>query len=177
VIWETEVSDDKVNKNLDTTIDSGLRTAQMVHDNLVLGGVSAFHYWWLMPSGTSGGNGALTANNTLLPRAWALGNWSKFVRPGFVRVAADPLSQEYVYSSAFLDAAGGRFVLVVINQAYFDVDQDFAITGGTVATLTPWLTATGQNLVAQATVPVTDGGVSVTLPMRSVTTFVGTVSP
>jgi len=177
VIWETEVSDDKVNKNLDTTIDSGLRTAQMVHDNLVLGGVSAFHYWWLMPSGTSGGNGALTANNTLLPRAWALGNWSKFVRPGFVRVAADPLSQEYVYSSAFLDAAGGRFVLVVINQAYFDVDQDFAITGGTVATLTPWLTATGQNLVAQATVPVTDGGFSVTLPMRSVTTFVGTVSP
>ena len=35
MLWETEVSDDKVNKTLDTTMDSGLRVAAMIHDNLV----------------------------------------------------------------------------------------------------------------------------------------------
>ena len=80
VLWQTEVSDDKIVKTLDSTIDSGLRVAAMIHDNLVQGNVSAWHYWWLMP-GTGDGNGALTANMTLLPRAYVLGNWSRFVRP------------------------------------------------------------------------------------------------
>ena len=109
MLWETEVSDDKVVKTLDMTIDSGLRVAAMIHENLVHGNVSAWHYWWLMP-GSGDGNGALTVNMTLLPRAYVLGNWSKFVRPGFVRVAATPLSQDYVYASAFHDPASGRIV-------------------------------------------------------------------
>lgn len=175
VLWETEVSDDKVNKNLDTTMDSGLRLAAMIHDNLVTGGVSAFHYWWLMPSG--GGNGALTANNALLPRAYAMGNWSRFVRPGFVRVSATAVSQGYVYVSAFVDPAGTRVVVVAINQLSDDLSQDFTIAGGTIAQVTPWVTATGKNLIAQSPVSVADGAFTYTLPGHSVTTFVGDVSP
>ena len=127
VLWETEVSDDKVNKNLDTTMDSGVRVAAMIHDNLVKGGVSAFHYWWLMPSG--GGNGALTANNALLPRAYVIGNWSRFVRPGFVRVDATPAPQDSVNLTAFVDPAGTRVVLVAINQLTNERDQDFVDRG------------------------------------------------
>jgi glucuronoarabinoxylan endo-1,4-beta-xylanase len=176
VLWETEVSDDVVNKNLDTTMDSGMRVAAMIHDNLVKGGVSAFHYWWLMP-GSGGGNGALTANNVLLPRAWVMGNWSRFVRPGFVRVDATPMSQGYVYVTAFVDPAGTRVVLVAVNQLSDDLSQAFTIAGGTVAQLRPWVTATGMNLAAQSPVSVADGAFTYTLPGHSVTTFVGDVTP
>lgn len=176
VLWQTEVSDDKIVKTLDSTIDSGLRVAAMIHENLVQGNVSAWHYWWLMP-GTGDGNGALTANMTLLPRAYALGNWSRFVRPGFVRVAATPESQQYLYLSAFHDPAGGRVVVVAVNQKYNDLQQDFTVAGGTVGEMTPWLTAEGKNLVGQGAVPVVDGKFTALLPARSVTTFVGTATP
>ena len=177
VLWQTEVSDDKQGQPVDQTIDSGLRVAAMIHDNLVNGNVSAWHYWWLMPAGGGGGNGALTANLTLLPRAYVLGNWSKFVRPGFVRVAATAESQQYVYSSAFHDPASGRVVVVAANQKSNDLQQDFVIAGGTVTALTPWLTAEGTNLQAQGAVSVVDGKFTAVLPARSVTTFVGTATP
>jgi glucuronoarabinoxylan endo-1,4-beta-xylanase len=178
VIWQTEVSDDKIVKTFDNTIESGLRVAQMIHDNLVQGNVSAWHYWWLMPrSDSGGGNGALAQNNALLPRAWALGNWSRFVRPGFVRVAVTPQPQNEVYLSAFVDPAAGRIVVVAINHGHGDQTQEVTVSGGTVGELTPWLTAAGMNLVARAAVPVADGAFSVTLPARSVTSLVGTFTP
>jgi glucuronoarabinoxylan endo-1,4-beta-xylanase len=177
VLWETEVSDDKMmNKTLDTTMDSGVRVAAMIHDNLVKGGVSAFHYWWLMP-GSGDGNGALTANNALLPRAYVIGNWSRFVRPGFVRVDATPAPQDSVNLTAFVDPAGTRVVLVAINKLTNERGQDFVIAGGNVAQFVPWVTATGQNLQAQSPVSVTGGAFTYALPGRSVTTFVGDVTP
>ena len=178
VLWQTEVSDDNGDgvDMLDRTIDSGLRVAAMIHDNLVYGNVSAWHYWWLMP-GSGDGNGALTANMTLLPRAYVLGNWSRFVRPGFVRVAATPLSQQYLHLSAFHHPASGRIVVVAVNQKYNDLQQEFTIAGGTVTTLTPWLTAEGKNLAEQSPVSVVDGKFTAVLSARSVTTFVGTATP
>ncbi len=176
MLWETEVSDDKIVKTFDGTIDSGLRVAQMIHDNLVLGNVSAWHYWWLMP-GTGDGNGALAQNMRFCHALWAIGNWSRFVRPGFVRVAVTPFAQEYLHLTAFHDPAGGRVVVVVINQKYNDLSQDFTVAGGTVTQLTPWLTAEGANLQAQGAVSVVEGKFTAVLPARSVTTFVGTTTP
>jgi glucuronoarabinoxylan endo-1,4-beta-xylanase len=146
----------------------------MIHDNLVSGGVNAFHYWWLMP-GSGDGNGALTANGALLPRAYVMGNWSRFVRPGFVRVSATPKSQDYVFVTAFADPAGTRVVIVAINQLPDGLSQDFTIAGGTVAQLTPWTTATGKNLQAGTPVGVSGGAFTYTLPGYSVTTLVGDV--
>ncbi|HXU06588.1 MAG TPA: glycoside hydrolase family 30 beta sandwich domain-containing protein [Polyangia bacterium] len=178
VLWETEVSDDMGNNNmvLDTTIESGVRVAKMIHDNMVKGGVSAFHYWWLMP-GSGGGNGALSANGALLPRAWAMGNWSRFVRPGFVRIAVTPQPQDYVNVSAFKDPAGTRVVVVAVNTLSNERSQDFTIAGGTVGQLVPWTTADGKNLVAQSPVGVVDGAFTYKLPGKSVTSFVGDVTP
>jgi glucuronoarabinoxylan endo-1,4-beta-xylanase len=130
-----------------------------------------------MPNGSSGGNGALAKDGSLLPRAWALGNWSRFVRPGFVRVAVTAQPQQMVYATAFADLANLRFVVVAINQGYTDVTQDFTIAGGTAAEVTPWVTSASQKLAAQAPLPIVDGKVAATLPSRSVTSFVGSFTP
>jgi glucuronoarabinoxylan endo-1,4-beta-xylanase len=177
VTWETEVSDGAPYDPNEAPIDSGLRTAAMIHDDLVQGGVSAWHYWWLMPQSGSG-NSALANDTTKLAlRAWVFGNWSRFVRPGFARVAVTPLPQTYVYVSAFADQASHRLVVVAINQGYADLPQDFTIAGGTATEVTPWVTSGTQQLAAQAAVPVAGGVFTATLPARSVTSFVATVTP
>jgi glucuronoarabinoxylan endo-1,4-beta-xylanase len=175
VIWQTEISDDDV-KVADAGIDSGLRVAAMMHDDLVSGGVSAWHYWWLVPGSDDNGGLVMKTTNMLATRAWVMGNWSRFVRPGFVRVAVTPLAQSYVHLSAFKNT-DGRMVVVAVNQGYANVAQDFTIAGGTVAQLTPWVTSATQKLAAQAAVQVADGAFSVMLPARSVTSLVGTFSP
>src|SRR5207237_3501624 len=98
-------------------------------------------------------NSALAASTTALAlRAWVCGNWSRFVRPGFARVAVTPLPQTYVYVSAFAEQTSGQLVVVAINQGYSDLAQDFTIAGGTATALTPWVTSASQQLAAQAAV-------------------------
>jgi glucuronoarabinoxylan endo-1,4-beta-xylanase len=179
VIWETEISDDHGSQTpFDGSIDSGLRVANMIHDNLVLGNVSAWHYWWLVPASAEGNAGLVRfQTTTLLPRAWVMGNWSRFVRPGFVRVAIPPAPQRFLSLSAFAELATGRFVIVAINQGYLDLAQDFTIAGGVATEVTPWVTSDSQQLAAQAAVTITDGAFTATLPARSVTSLVGTFMP
>jgi glucuronoarabinoxylan endo-1,4-beta-xylanase len=154
-----------------------LRVAALIHDDLVSGNVSAWHYWWLMPG--SDDNSALVMKSTqmLATRAWVLGNWSRFVRPGFMRVALTAEPQNSIYLSAFKNPDDGRVVVVAVNQGYGDTTQDFTIGGGAIAELTPWVTSASQKLAQQAPVAVADGALSVTLPPRSVTSFVGTFTP
>jgi glucuronoarabinoxylan endo-1,4-beta-xylanase len=178
VVWETEVSDPGTFSATEPPIDSAMRTAQLIHSDLADGSVSAWHYWWLMPDAPNKSYGALSQDATTLAlRAWALGNWSRFVRPGFVRVAATEAPQESVAVTAFTDAASGRLVVVAINQARYALDQDFTISGGTATEMTPWVTSATQKLEAQAPITVVDGAFSVTLPAQTVTSFVGTFTP
>jgi O-glycosyl hydrolase len=172
-VWQTEVSDP--NKTFDAGIGSGLAVATMIHDSLVSGQVSAWHYWWINPgSAANPDNSALTANNALTRRAYVLGNWSKFVRPGFVRVSATDAPQPDVLASAFTDPVSGRVVIVAVNLSATDKAQDVTIAGAGAGAgaATPWVTSAAFALAAQSDVAVTDGAFSTTLPAKSVTTFV-----
>jgi glucuronoarabinoxylan endo-1,4-beta-xylanase len=172
-VWETEVSDST--RAVDPGIDSGLKVARKIHDHLVTGEVNAWHYWWLKPRPDAApGNGALTSiDGQLTRRAYALGNWSRFVRPGFVRVDATPNPQAWVYVSAFTDPTSGRVVIVALNQNATDAEQVFSIPGTVLPAVIPWITSADLALAPAAPVPLTDAAFSFVLPNRSVTTFVG----
>ena len=114
---------------------------------------------------------------TLLPRAYVLGNWSRFVRPGFVRVAATPLSQEYLYLSAFHDPAGGRIVVVAVNQKYNDLSAGLHDRGRHGHAADALADRGGHEPAGAGRVSVVDGKFTAVLPARSVTTFVGTATP
>ena len=118
-------------------------------------------------------DGALIIGGQLARRGSVLGNWSRFVRPGFVRVQATVLPQLGVNVSAFADPATGRVVVVAINTTAAELVQTFALTGGAVSTTaTPWITSDDYALVAQEPIAVTDGTFSYALPAKSVTSFV-----
>lgn len=120
-----------------TGIDYGLYVAQVINADLTLANVSSWQ-WWLAvnPYNYSDGlvyindpSGAINVNNCKLDgivvqskQLWALGNYSRFIRPGMKRVEAaivgleDPLkAASSLMVSAFKDESTKTMVVVLVN--------------------------------------------------------------
>jgi glucuronoarabinoxylan endo-1,4-beta-xylanase len=186
--WETEVSGAAAgigpslcNGCWDPSIADALMWAQIVNDRVVVANANAWHYWVLISHGTSGvgDNAGLglelpgSTSVTIAKRAYMLGNYSKFVRPGFYRIDATATPQSGVSVSAFKNATSGALVIVVINQNSSNVSQSFTLNGATASSVTPWITSTGLNLAQQTDVSVSGGSFTYSLPGHSITSFVG----
>lgn len=135
--WQTEVSYDDNTGQL-----AALQTAREIQKHLVVGGVNAFHYWWL----TSDTSGALMQKGELLPQAYALGQYSKFIRPGYVRVDVPSAPKTGVSSSAYYDPESHRTVLVLVNENSDDVTLDLRVEGTAPLEVRPWVTNESESL-------------------------------
>lgn len=162
--WETEVSYDD-----QTGILAALETARNVHLHLTTGGVNAFHYWWLLAD--QNGKGGLLANDALLPQAYGLGHFSKFVRPGYVRLDVASAPATGLSTSAFTDPNSGRIVIVAVNENESASDLSLSFVGALPVALDPWLTTADVSLAEQAPVTVTNP-LDYSLPPQSITTLV-----
>jgi glucuronoarabinoxylan endo-1,4-beta-xylanase len=170
--WETEVSDFN---SFDATMYRGVYVAQQIHAWMTGSNLNAWNFWWLV--GLNGDNEGLIDNTSSVTSkaTYTIGNWAKFVRPGWSRIGATANPQSGVYITAFKAPTGGQFVVVAINQNGSGTSQTInGLTG--VTTLTPWVTSASLNLAAQSSVSVSSGSVTYTLPADSVTTFVGSVA-
>lgn len=123
----------------DLGMDIALYVARIIHYDLTVAGASAWHWWTAVSpydykdgliylddgrgNGLRGSNPALdaalrhdgTARDSKL--MWALGNFSRFVRPGMVRVGIAPpsgVTDPNLLMSAY--RGGDRTVVVVVNQ-------------------------------------------------------------
>lgn len=114
------------------------------------------------------------------PRMYTIGNFSKFIRPGFVRVDAPASPASGITASAYYGASYGRLVIVVINNGSSGTSMDFTIAGFQgAAGAVPWLTDGSHSLARQTPVTITNNSFSYQLPTKSVVTFVlgnGTVA-
>jgi glucuronoarabinoxylan endo-1,4-beta-xylanase len=168
--WETEVSDPVA--TADPGMDSALRIAIMMHAALTVAEVNVWQYWWLLP--VSDVNSALVLSGSLSRRGYAMGNFSRWVRPGWVRIGAQPDSpQSGVYVTAYRDPTATQLVIVAINENSAAAPQTFTLSGVPVVAVTPWVTDDNVALQASAPVPAL-GSFSYDLGPRSITTFVGT---
>jgi glucuronoarabinoxylan endo-1,4-beta-xylanase len=175
-IWETETA---TFDGFDPSIGNGLVIAQQVHDALVTGGATAWHYWNFLgrKSDNEGliGHDVLTdraqaSDPTLTKRLYTVGNFSKFVRPGFIRIDAGPAPSD-VLISAYIDPASGSPVIVAINNGS-DATVGVFFNGKARGSVTPWVTSAASDLAPQPSVPVSGNRVEVTLSAQSVTTLV-----
>ncbi len=163
-VWETEIAYDK---NSGTSITSGLDVARGVYAAVTSGGVNGWVYWWtpaLMKDGSA----------TNPPkRPYALGNFSKFVRPGYVRVGISgvPAGVQIV---PFVSPTNGALAVVALNSGTSPVNVSFFVSGtGWPSAVTPHVTSASSNLAAGATISASKGRFSSTLAAQSITTFVG----
>ena len=186
--WETEVYDQGDLAAPDAgpeagaaaELASGLWVATTMNSALVTGGVNAWHYWWLY-NYYGNNEGLFNLPGQPTKRLYAMGNYSRFVRPGFYRVTATQLPADNVYVSAFYDPPSSTIVVVAANTSEAGdggpgtVPMTFLFSGFSTGSWTSWVTSATLNLEPGDPIPTT-GPVTYTLQPQSVTTLQGLVT-
>jgi O-glycosyl hydrolase len=146
----------------DTSITDALIVARLVHMDLVVAQMSAFLYWWAWGSG----NGVLAlVNGTQPKRLYALGQYSRFIRPDWIRVDAVANPATNVYLSAFKNPAGDQIAVVAINAGTSQVPLALTIDSGRFGALTSYRTSASENLTS---VDAVAAGATVTVALAEV---------
>ncbi len=172
-VWQTEMSGVKwwPEQGPTSDINNGVAVAGWIHSALVDGQASAWLWWWYQASGTDDNEGLLLKSGTDTKRHYTLGNFSKFIRPGYMRVDITGTVPSGVLLSAY--TGSGTVVVVAINKSTGSVTVPISIAGGTApASCTPWVTSASANLTSGTAVAVSGGSFSAVLPSATVTSFV-----
>ncbi|MFW5743690.1 MAG: glycoside hydrolase family 30 protein [Spirochaetota bacterium] len=158
----------------DLGIDPALVVANVVHHDLVHMDAAAWQ-WWLGVSGGDYKDGLvyldLDEQRVLASKMlWALGHWSRFLRPGSVRVglsatAGEGLDTGDLLASAYLDAEGSP-VVVVVNHAH--EPTSIAVDGAPAASWRVWRTDAERDLADTGS-----ASGAVEIGPRSIVTLVG----
>ncbi|HEY1615999.1 MAG TPA: cellulose binding domain-containing protein [Streptosporangiaceae bacterium] len=178
--WETEWSTFETWDPAwdDGTDASGLTWAQHIYTGITASNLSAFLYWWgsTTPSENGDNEGLIQINGSTVAssgRLWAFANYSRYVRPGAVRIAATS-SNSAVDLTAFKNT-DGSVAIVALNTASSADPITYSLSGtGTAngATVTPYLTNASSDTAAQPATTVSGGAFSATIPARSLVTYV-----
>jgi O-glycosyl hydrolase len=177
--WETEWSTFETWDPAwdDGTDASGLTWAQHLYTGLTSASLSAFLYWWgsTTPSSNGDNEGLIQISGSSISasaRLWAFANYSRFIRPGAVRVAATS-SNSALDLTAFKNS-DGSVAVVALNTGSSADPVTFSLAGtGTAngATVTPYLTDSASDTAAQPAIGVSGGAFTATLPARSLVTY------
>jgi O-glycosyl hydrolase len=179
-VWETEWSTfESFDPAWDDGTDaSGFTWAQHIYTGLTSANLSAFLYWWGSSEPTfNGDNESLIQINgtTVTPsgRLWAFANYSRFVRPGAVRIGATT-SDTGLDLTAFRNRDGSVAVVVLNTDTSTDTVsfslQNLGLPGW--SSVRPYVTDAVSDTAAAAPVSSRFGQFSYTLPARSLVTFV-----
>jgi O-glycosyl hydrolase len=176
-VWQTEMSGVKYwpEEGPTTDIKNGVAVAGWIHSALTVGEASAWLWWWYESyyQNDNEGLAIIQGSSTIAKRYYTLGNYSKFVRPGYVAVDVTGNSNANVLLSAY-KGTDGTVVVVAVNKSTSAVTIPISIAGGTApASMTPNVTSSSDNLKAGTAVSVSGGSFTAMLGATSVTTFVG----
>jgi O-glycosyl hydrolase len=167
----------------DLGIDTALLVSRVIHFDVVVAGASSWQ-WWLAVSPYDYKDGLIFVDHRpddgdyreskLL---WALGNYSRFVRPGMVRVevdrsdgAAPGETVEGLMVSSFVDRDRGVVATVFVNWSNEPMLSNIAVKGLRIRRWIPYVTSASSDLGAFASI---EAGQSVRIPARSIVTLVG----
>jgi glucuronoarabinoxylan endo-1,4-beta-xylanase len=166
-LWETEVS---TFNPFDGSMTNALYWANRIHLFMTAAQVNAFHYWWLI-SDNPDNEGLTDQFGNPAKRMYVLGNYSRFVRPGFYRIGVS--NNAFTSISAYKNTNSGNFAIVAINSSPTIVTQIFNLTNFTASSVTPWITSGTLSLSNQPAIAVAGSSFTYPLPALSVVTFVG----
>ncbi|GAA1848614.1 glucuronoxylanase [Myceligenerans crystallogenes] len=163
-LWATEIYHPNSRDDADTW-PQALDVGENIHRTLVDGGMQTYIWWYICRY-----YGPLKENGVISKRGWNMAHWSKFVRPGYVRVDATAQPADGVFTSAFV--GGGGVVVVAVNKGTTAVEQRFDLGGAARSNVaSSWLTDATRNLQVQPAIRTRGGGFTAALPPESVTTF------
>jgi O-glycosyl hydrolase len=180
-VWQSEWADLKTNWT-NAWFESGapgegMTWATAIQDAFVKSNVSAFFYW--QGAETTPWNSALIRLDgdtySVSKRLWAFAQFSRFVKPGAVRIEAKS-DDGKIGVSAFRNANAGVAVQV-INNTTAEYEIEVKVDNGTALNgMSAYLTNTGNDLTVMdplTAVGNTGNAFEVTVPARSMVSFVG----
>ena len=182
-VWETEWSTfEKWDPAWDDGTDaSGLSWANDIYVALTQANVNAFLYWWGTTTYSENGDNEglvilgsptdTTADTYQASgRLWAFAAFSRFVRPGSVRVSTTS-SDSQLDAVAFRERQGTA--LVLINNNTSAEQATVQLTGGPLSgTAQPYLTDGNATGAAQPAITVSGRAFTTTVPARAVVSYV-----
>ncbi len=179
--WETEAScgpgfgPNFCQSGFNTNITDALDWAAVIDQRIAVDGANAWFYWWLIDSNSTDDQGLMANNGTIPQRAYMMGQYSKFVRPGYYRIDATHLPVASVSVSAYQSTATNTLIIIATNYSTSAVALTFNLSNAPAfSTVTPWITSASLSLAQQGSVPVSSNSFTYTLPAASITTFAGT---
>jgi O-glycosyl hydrolase len=146
--------------------------AESIHNSLVTGGYNAYVWWGIYGAPTNAGSYGLVDNSgnpTVMGDV--VGQYSKFIQPGFVRASATANPISGVYVSAYTNSSPSHYVIVVINANTTSEPLSFVVNNGSVTSVTPYQSTSAGGLIQQIPVNVSGGQFTYTLPAQSIVTF------
>ena len=178
--WQTELcimqNDEEIGGGggFDFSMKTALYVARVIHHDLVYADAESWSWWRAVGGDYKDGlirvfsddnmrTGGKAVDSRLM---WALGNYSRFVRPGAVRYEVLQPDDPYgVMASAYLNA-DGTWAVVAINYSQTARDFPLATSDGKSHTWRAYRTSDvdGETLKPVEPLPL--------LPPRSITTFV-----
>lgn len=151
---------------------------ESIHNSMVTGQYNAYVWWGLFGSASgscataAGTCGLVDDAGNVQPMGSVMGQYSKFIQPGFVRVSATATPVSGVYVSAYSNSSPSHYVIVAINSNTTSEALSFSLSNGSgVTSLTPYESTSSVSLAAQTAVTVSSGQFSYTLPAQSIVTF------
>ena len=173
--WMTEVYTADVNTQGSNAWPLCLDVAYEMHRALGLSNMSAYVWWYLKrnygPLHITANNASAAASAGTISKVGAImGQHSKYIRPGAVRVEATRKVQTDVYTTAFKKA--DSVVVVSVNRASSSKTVSYAIAGLRASAGKKITTSGTKSLADDGNVTVNDGNFSTTLEAQSISTMV-----
>lgn len=163
-LWMTEVYVPNSSSDADTWPEA-IDVAYNMHSAFATGNMQTYVWWYIRRS-----YGPMKENGQISKRGYCMAQYSKFVRPGYVRVAATENPNTNIYVSAY--KGNGKAVIVAVNKGTSDVTQKFNVNNGTIAKVDRYRTSANENLAKTFNLALTGNGFFANLPANSVSTFV-----
>jgi glucuronoarabinoxylan endo-1,4-beta-xylanase len=171
-LWMTEVYVPNSTANSSDTWPEALDVAQHIHNAMVEAEFQMYVWWYIRRSYSP-----LKEDGTIGKRGWMMAHFSKFVRPGYIRIDATKTPQTNVFVSAYISKGSDSVAIVAVNKNTSVANQSFSLSGATLTKVEGWRTTENANMAKiTENISVSGGSFTANLPARSVTTFVGVLS-
>ncbi|MDB5328421.1 MAG: hypothetical protein JWM57_3990 [Phycisphaerales bacterium] len=156
------------------TWNGTMRFAGAVQDALVYGNISAYVYWGITNSSDSG-EALMTGADYTSNKYEAFKHFSKYIRPGAVRLQTTGNDPTAVEVSAFVDDKAKTLTSVLVNSSDQAQDVTLKLDGITLSAFkTAYASTESFTWKALKAYRISHGQVIVNMPAKSIFTLVGT---
>ena len=166
-IWMTEVYVPNSDADSADRWPEALDVSENIHNGVVVGNLNAYVWWYIRRS-----YGLLKENGQISKRGYCMAQYSKFVRPGDIRIDATESPEKNVYVSAYKNS-NNQVTIVAVNKSDNGYSQQFSLSKGeNITDVDRYRTSGSENLALTENLEYTGSSFWAQLPAKSVSTFI-----